>query len=52
MNESIEPSENAVLRYLQSLRFENVVVHRRSAAREFSQRRAGAKLSLLRKSVR
>lgn len=52
MDESIEPSENAVLRYLQPQRFENVVVKRRSAAREFAQRRASTKLSVLRKDVR
>lgn len=52
MNESIEPSENAVLRYLQSRQFENVVVDRRGAARELPERRASTKLSVLRKDVR
>jgi len=52
MDESIETRENGVLRLLQSHRFENVVVNRRSAARESSQRRASTKLSFLRKGVR
>jgi len=51
MNESIETRENGVLRLFQSHRFENVVINRRRAARESSQRRACAKLSVLRKNV-
>jgi hypothetical protein len=51
MNEPIETRQNRVLRLLQSHGLENVVVHRRSAARESSQRRASAKISVLRKCM-